>query len=92
MREQLPGELLLETIYSGKAYDAKRVLGDVLAQLVALEAAGLYHSDVRLWNVIINPTGQASLIDYGVITKNKKDCVLPGNIFLVFIIFGRTAR
>ena len=41
------------------------VLRDVVAQLATLEAAGLYHNDVRAWNVLIGPDGRAALIDYG---------------------------
>ncbi len=88
VRKQLYGELLSEIICCGKQYDAKRVLQDVLAQLVALEAAGFYHSDVRGWNILISiDDGQANLIDYGAISKDKKDCIWPRDIFLAFFIF-----
>jgi len=88
VREQVPGELLFDIISAGKKYDAQRVLRDILAQLVALEAAGIYHNDMRIWNVIIGPDGRASLIDYGAITKDKKDCVWSSSgIFLTFFIF-----
>jgi O-antigen chain-terminating methyltransferase len=88
VREQLPGKLLFDIIRSGEKYDVRHILHDILSQLVALEVAGLYHNDMRIWNVVIGPTGQASLIDYGAITKDKKDYVWSSNgIFLAFFIF-----
>jgi O-antigen chain-terminating methyltransferase len=87
VRTQLPGKLLIDIIGSGDKYDSKLVLGDILAQLAALEAAGLYHSDVRTWNVLICSDGHAVLIDYGAIAKDSKDCVWPHDIFLGFLIF-----
>ncbi len=88
IRELLPGELLVDRICSGKVYDIKRILKDILAQLVALESVGLYHNDLRVWNILISPSGKASLIDYGSITNEKKDCVWSsGGIFLAFFIF-----
>ncbi len=87
VREQLPGELLVDMISSGKSYDAKLVLKDILAQLVTLESVGLYHNDIRVWNVLIGSGGHASLIDYGAITKNKNDCICPRDIFLAFFVF-----
>ena len=61
----LEGDLLLDLINSGRPYDAVTFVQDVLAELVMLEHSGLYHSDVRTWNVIIGADGHASLIDYG---------------------------
>jgi len=89
VREFLPGEQLLDIIRAGRPYDAQRVLTDVLSQLAVLENAGRYHSDVRTWNVLVAPDGHATLIDYGAITENPKDCVWPHNIFLSFLIFLR---
>ncbi len=87
VREQLPGELLIDRIAEGRAYDARRVLLDVLTQLAALEAAGLFHNDVRTWNVLIGPAGDAHLIDYGAIGKTPADCMWPHDLFLAFFIF-----
>jgi O-antigen chain-terminating bifunctional methyltransferase/kinase len=88
VREQLPGTLLIDLMRSGEPYDAKSILQDVVIQLAALEAAGLYHDDVRTWNVLIGPDGRATLIDYGAISRRNKDCAWPHNIFLSFIIFA----
>ncbi|NJD69568.1 MAG: methyltransferase domain-containing protein [candidate division NC10 bacterium] len=87
VRELLPGELLVDIIRDGKSYDVRLALQDVLTQLVALESVGLYHSDLRAWNVLVNSEGHAQLIDYGSIAIAAKDCVWPYNIFLAFLIF-----
>jgi O-antigen chain-terminating bifunctional methyltransferase/kinase len=88
-RECLPGNRLDKYIAAGAAYDPHRVVRDVLSQLVALERVGLYHDDVRTWNVLIDPQGHATLIDYGAISQRRSDCVWPHDIFLSFIIFMR---
>lgn len=86
VREQVPGELLLDRIRSGNSCDSRRVLADILDQLVKLESAGLYHDDIRTWNVLIGPDDRASLIDFGSISPARGDCVWPHDIFLAFLI------
>jgi SAM-dependent methyltransferase len=88
VREQWPGALLIERMRARASYDAHAVITDVVGQLAALEAAGLYHNDVRAWNVLIGPDGRARLIDYGAISRDAKDCGWPHNIFLSFLIFA----
>ncbi len=87
VRSKLPGELLLDIMRNGKQYDPAQVLNDILKQLVVLEAAGLYHNDMRVWNVLIDTEGGATLLDYGSISKIASDCVWPHDIFLSFLIF-----
>lgn len=86
--ERLPGRLLLDLIREKTAYDSHRILLAVLRQLAALEVAGLYHNDVRTWNVLVDePSGAVHLIDYGSISATAKDCVWPGNLYFSFLIF-----
>jgi SAM-dependent methyltransferase len=87
VREQWPGVLLIEQMRARAPYDAHAVLIEVVTQLAALEAAGLYHNDVRAWNVLIGPDGRARLIDYGAISRDAKDCGWPHDLFLSFLIF-----
>ena len=86
VRELLPGKRLSELIASGESFDRQRVLTDVLDALVTLEAVGLYHGDMRIWNVIVAPDGRSSIIDFGEITATPA-CAWPGNVFLSFLIF-----
>jgi O-antigen chain-terminating methyltransferase len=86
-REEWPGVLLSDLIGSGQPYDARAVLQDVAEQLAALEGAGLYHNDLRAWNVLVARDGRAKLIDYGAISKDPQDCAWPHNLFLSFLIF-----
>jgi len=87
VREQLPGELLIDRIQAGRPYNADSILRDVLHQVVLLESAGLYHNDVRTWNILIGPDGRATLIDFGAISGDRNDCAWPRNLFLAFMIF-----
>lgn len=84
--QRLQGELLLNVL-DDSSLDRKRILKDVLEQLVELESSGLYHSDVRSWNILIAACGGAYLIDYGAISQEVRDCVWPYNVYLAFMVF-----
>jgi SAM-dependent methyltransferase len=89
VRELLPGRRLSEVILSGDPIDARRVARDVVSQLRSLEEHGLYHSDVRVWNVLLLDTGEARLIDFGAITREARDCSWPLDPHLAFLLFIR---
>ena len=87
VRECQPGELLSHHIRSGKPYDTRTIILDVLEQLAALQTVGLFHDDLRAWNVLIGADGHARVIDYGAISMAGHDCAWPHNLFLAFMIF-----
>jgi O-antigen chain-terminating methyltransferase len=87
VRQLLPGELLLDKIRLKKTYDVAPVVQDTLNQLAAWEAEGFYHNDLRIWNVLIDPNGHATLIDYGAASRERFDRGWPYNIFLSFMIY-----
>ncbi len=89
VRDKIQGELLLTKITERKAYDANRVIREILAKLVVLEAVNLYCGDLRTWNVLIEPGGHPMLIDYGAISDRQGDCAWPYNLHLSFMIFVR---
>ena len=89
VRELFEGELLSQLIQDGRPYDSDALLDEILNQLVVLERAGLYHGDIRTWNVLVDKTGHATLIDYGDVGKKPADCNVPQNIFLSFLLFVR---
>ncbi len=86
VREMKGGRLISELIDDGVPYDADSVVSELLEQLVILEKAGLYHNDVRCWNVVMSPEGRAILIDYGAISANAEDCSWLGDPLLSFLI------
>lgn len=87
VRERLPGTLLLDHLRAGTALDHQRILRTILQQLIALESAGLYHRDLRTWNVLIDDDGQPVLLDYGSISPEPRDVAWPGNLHLSFLVF-----
>lgn len=87
VREKLNGETLLEIIQSDRDFDARQVLREILRQCVVLEKNGLYHSDIRTWNVLVGSDQSVHLIDYGSIGSNQRDCVWPTNLYLAFLTF-----
>ncbi len=87
--QRIPGRLLLDLLQCGIAINHRAVLLAVLRQLAVLEKFGLYHDDVRTWNVLVAGDGATYVIDYGSISDRAQDCVWPGNPFLSFFIFVR---
>ncbi|MEQ7413995.1 kinase, partial [Xanthomonas campestris] len=86
VREMAGGRLLSELIDDGSPYDPDKVVSELLEQLVMLERVGLYHNDVRCWNVLISQEGKAILIDYGAISAEATDCSWLGDLLLSFLI------
>ncbi len=88
-RPLLPGRLLLDLLIDGVPVDGWRVMLDVLDEAASLERSGLYHSDIRTWNVLVDDAGRGRLIDYASISEAAHDRVWPHDVFLSFLIFVR---
>ncbi len=87
LREKIDGQLLIDAIDAGHAFDSFLVVRDLLKECIELERRGLYHSDIRVWNVLARRRGKFSLIDYGAISPSPNDCFWPQNIYIAFLIF-----
>ena len=75
-RPAVPGVRLSTLLARGIAFDAGRVLGEVLAELAALEADGWFHRDLRSWNVIVAEDGHSHLIDFGQVSRDERSDVM----------------
>ncbi|MFT3742225.1 MAG: AarF/UbiB family protein [Gammaproteobacteria bacterium] len=82
MREKLAGKPLSEVIEQ-ESYCVDKITTSLLKQLALFETHNLFHTDLRLWNVIIAPEGDAVLIDYGSIHNNLRKVK---NLYLNFMI------
>ena len=49
----------------------RRIISSICGDLCSLEAAGLYHHDLRPWNAVLETSGRIRLIDYGSISRRK---------------------
>lgn len=85
-REMVEGQLLSDLIDREQPYDGDKVVAEILDQLVVLERAGLYHNDVRCWNVLMTRQGLATLIDYGAVSRESKDCSWLEDLILSFVV------
>ncbi|MGN5644512.1 methyltransferase domain-containing protein [Xanthomonas hortorum] len=85
-RSMMDGRLLSQAIDEGSAYNADEIIAQILEQLVLLERAGLYHNDVRCWNILLASEGRAVLIDYGAISTNATDCSWLEDLLFSFLI------
>lgn len=87
LREKIDGQLLIDAIDEGHSFDFFLIVRDLLRECIELERRGLYHSDIRVWNVLAREHGKFSLIDYGAISPSKSDCFWPQNIYIAFLVF-----
>jgi putative flippase GtrA len=69
------GSLLWEKIKNKEQVNKEKTILDVLDNLIELEGYGLYHNDIRTWNVVIDATGTSFLIDVGSIHRENKDVI-----------------
>jgi SAM-dependent methyltransferase len=75
------GKLLYERLQETPSLTSDEVnhgYHNVLNQLAALESRGLFHSDIRTWNVIVCNDGRFSLIDFGALRAGDQRDVLAG--------------
>ena len=70
-RERISGSLLVDTWRDPDGAAIFRILCNILRRLAELEEAGLYHHDLRPWNILMTPDGNIELIDFGSIHKRK---------------------
>lgn len=75
VRKIIPGTLLLDKLIGKEDFDDLLVIEQVLQQLACLERNGLYHNDLRPWNILIGQDGNVYIIDYGSIS----DLILDGD-------------
>lgn len=85
--EKLPGRLLSDMLAAGEEVDRENILRILLAELTALEEQGLWHDDIRTWNIMVDSEQRPYLIDYGSVVKVRRDCNWPFNLFQAFFIF-----
>lgn len=86
IRDWTPGRLLLDCLDEEPPPDPHAVLGAVLDQLALLESVGLYHSDLRVWNLLRCDDGRILLLDYGSISPTPGDRTWPEDPFLSLLI------
>jgi hypothetical protein len=70
-RECISGSLLVDTPQDPDSGAIFRVFCNTLKRLAELEEAGLYHHDLRPWNILMTPDGNVELIDFGSIQKRE---------------------
>jgi O-antigen chain-terminating methyltransferase len=88
-RTVFAGELLSECLATMPPADRVHAVRQVLAQLVELEGLGLFHSDLRTWNVIWDPqTTSVHLIDHGSIVDKPTDVSWPFDAYYSFAVFA----
>lgn len=76
VRDFISGETLSDVLASGTVFSEKkaaRIVSDVCVGLKGLHSAGIVHRDINPNNIIITPTGNACIIDYGIARSFRKE-------------------
>ena len=73
IRSLLEGESLVYVVQKNLAYNPDKVLSSLLEKIATLEENGMYHGDLRPWNILLTPDGTATFIDYGAISNTIED-------------------
>lgn len=74
IRDIIKGDLLSRVDISKYDYNTrKNIVLEILEQITDLENRGLYHNDLRKWNIILDNDLKPNLIDYGSISNQTKD-------------------
>lgn len=93
VRTTIPGKLLLDVIMNNEDYDDEKVISGILEQVCILEKNGLYHNDLRPWNILIGNDGLVYIIDYGSISPKVLDGDdLYGQILSCFVLIKEVAQ
>lgn len=72
VRSRWDGSLLSEFIKRPLANDEwARTMQALVAELEQIESAGLFHHDLRPWNVLVVPGDRLHLIDFGSMTRRR---------------------
>jgi eukaryotic-like serine/threonine-protein kinase len=62
----VPGENLAARLERGEGIDCDKLARELLEALAHIHAVGILHRDVKPANIIIEPSGTAKLIDFGI--------------------------
>jgi tRNA A-37 threonylcarbamoyl transferase component Bud32 len=85
LRERVRGITLMDAIAQGKPYNPYRVIKDLLKQLTQLESFGLYHTDLRTWNILLTEGGRGAIVDFGALDTTTADVKTSKPVFFSFI-------
>ena len=86
-RTTQPGTLVSELLGSDDL-DREEVIRQVAQDLARLESVGLFHRDLRTWNVLWDPESRrARLIDFGSIAGEPDDVTWPRDARFSFLLF-----
>jgi glycosyltransferase involved in cell wall biosynthesis len=70
--QPIPGTLLTE-LGRVSRQQVTKIASDLLRTLADLQGIGLFHNDVRSWNVIVGDDGESWLIDYGLASHTASE-------------------
>lgn len=84
--DKIDGELLSSRIIEGEELPHDKVISKLLTNVAELEKNGLYHTDLRIWNILASKDNDLTFIDIGSLSAVNKTTSWPFNVFIDFII------
>jgi O-antigen chain-terminating methyltransferase len=86
--DRIVGRRLSELLGLDEGLAVLPIVEAVFRQLAELESHGLYHGDLRAWNVLVDSQGEPRLIDFGAITRDAGDVVWPHDVLAGALLFA----
>jgi len=80
--ERLSGRTLADELGQGPLPQGRvrTILDDVLSALTAAHAAGILHRDIKPANILLTPTGQVKVADFGIAKSAATPATMTGQI------------
>ena len=81
--ERINGILLSDSLPQLQDEEKEHIIDKILAILCELESMGIFHNDIRTWNILIDAENNPYLIDFGLSAHKEKENNLYAFAYLV---------
>ncbi len=85
--EYIQGDLLHKLILQNRSLDRIKVIKDLLKIVQAITEQGIYHNDLRLWNIILDQN-KLSLIDFSHADNEEKESNKTALLMIIYQLYN----
>jgi O-antigen chain-terminating methyltransferase len=89
--DRVPGRLLSGAFEQMQVTALRRVIIDIIGAVQRLRDSGVFHNDIRLYNIMVNDEGHGTLIDFGLAGPVEIETNSAGLQHLILAAATRTA-
>ncbi len=80
--KKIDGVLLDEAVRNKQSFDYEKIIFEVINILTSLESIGLYHNDLRTWNIMLT-TDDPYIIDFGTTSSVQEESKTISLLWLI---------